>query len=218
MMHNVVREMMRSPGNHRRSRQVVAMLGLVCALAIVGCEREQPGSYPAANRADCLPDVTLTAQNGQSVSLASLKGRPVLVDFIYTTCPGPCPMLTAKFASVAKILGPAVGPRVKIVSITIDPEHDGPAQLKAYAEKQGASGDGWLFLTGSPADVERVLAAFDLRREREADGSVTHTVASFLVGPDGHQIRQYNGLTVKAETVADDVQAALAGGQARSGG
>ena len=193
-------------------RAVALVPALVAALALAGCNRDQTGSYPAANRSDCLPDITLTDQNGRAVSLASFKGHPVLVDFIYTSCSGPCPMLTAKLASVAKLLGPRLGADVKLVSITLDPEHDGPTQLLDYAQKQGANEAGWFFLTGTPERIERVLAGFEIRRQREADGSVTHSVESFLLGPDGRQLRQYNGLTVHPETVVADVEKALSHG------
>jgi protein SCO1 len=192
------------------------LASLVLISVLAACDRpdasDRPGDYAAASRADCLPDLTLTDQFGHDVSLASLKGRPVLVDFIYTSCPGPCPMLTAKLASVAKLLGARMGAQVAMVSITLDPEHDHPAELRQYAAQRGANAAGWLFLTGSPAQIERVLAVFDLRREREADGSITHNVATFLLGPDGRQLRQYNGLTVEAQSVAADVETALAHG------
>jgi protein SCO1/2 len=190
---------------------IVSLLCGAGVLGLAGCDREtadNSGDYAATNRADCLPDITLLDQNAHSVSLASLKGKPVLVDFIYTSCAGPCPMLTAKLASVAKLLGARMGATVELVSITLDPEHDHPAELRQYAEKQGANGRGWLFLTGTPAQIERVLAAFGLRRVREPDGSVTHNVATFLLGPDGIQLRQYNGLTVKPEAVASDIESA----------
>jgi protein SCO1 len=182
---------------------------LLCALAVFGCDHDRTGDYPAANHADCLPAMSLLDQDGHNVSLASLKGRPLIVDFIYASCTGPCPMLTAKLASVAKLLGPRLGRDVKLVSITLDPEHDHPAELKRYADKQGANEDGWLFLTGTPAQIEGVLAAFDLRRETLPDGSVTHNVASFLLGADGRQIRQYNGLTVRPDAVVSDIEHAL---------
>jgi protein SCO1 len=192
----------------------LCLTALLLTFTLSACDRpdasDRPGDYAAASRADCLPDLTLTDQSGHDVSLASLKGRPVLVDFIYTSCPGPCPMLTAKLASVAKLLGAKMGAQVAMVSITLDPEHDHPAELRQYADQRGANAPGWLFLTGSPAQIERVLAVFDLRREREADGSITHNVATFLLGSDGRQLRQYNGLTVGAESVAADVETALA--------
>src|ERR1700736_3695354 len=64
---------------------------------------------PSTMAADCLPQFVLTDQTDHPVSLASLKGQPVLFDFIYTTCPGPCLLLTARMKAIADQLGPALG-------------------------------------------------------------------------------------------------------------
>jgi protein SCO1/2 len=186
-------------------RSSFAVVALALILAASGCAREAAGDYPASNGNNCLPDVSLIDQHGQAISLASLKGKPVLIDFIYTSCASTCPVLTSKIAAVARELGPALGANVTIVSITLDPEHDGPAQLAAYAKSQAVESNRWLFLTGKPADIDQVLAAFKLRRMRESDGSIMHSVSAFLLGPDGHQIRQYNALDVDAKTVAVDI-------------
>ena len=194
-------------------RAGLTIAGLLLAIALAACgNREAVGDYPAANRNDGLPDVSLIDQRGEAFSLASLKGKPVLIDFIYTSCASTCPLLTAKMAQVARELGPALGADVKIVSITLDPEHDSPTQLDRYAKAHGAADRGWIFLTGKPADIDRVLAQYKLRRMRENDGSVMHSVSAFLLGPDGHQIRQYNALDVDAKSVAADVDRALGKG------
>lgn len=194
-------------------RPGLAIAGLLLAIALAACgNREAKGDYPASNRNDGLPDVSLIDQRGEVFSLASLKGKPVLIDFIYTSCASTCPLLTGKMTQVARELGPALGADVKIVSITLDPEHDGPAELDRYAESHGAADRGWIFLTGKPADIDRVLAQYKLRRMRENDGSVMHSVSAFLLGPDGHQIRQYNALDVDAKSVAADVDRALGKG------
>ena len=194
-------------------RALLAMaLMAVFIPAMWGCSHREAagaGSYPAANPADCLPPITLIDQHGRNVDLASLKGRPVLIDFIYTSCPGPCPLMTARMASVAKLVGPKLGKQVTFVSITIDPERDRPAQLERYAVARGADHPGWLFLTGAPAEIDRVLALFDLSSDRNPDGTVNHAVASFLLGPDGHQVRQYQPLEVKPATVAADIDRVL---------
>lgn len=189
----------------------VAAIALAVVLALAACHTaEAIGSYPAANTNDCLPAVTLVDQHGRSISLASLKGQPVLVDFIYTSCALTCPMLTAKMAAIARTLGPALGSKVKIVSITLDPERDHPAELLKYAEREGANDNGWLFLTGTPQQIAEVLARFNIKRARGEDGSITHTIAAFLLGADGHQVRQYNALEVSPAAVADDVDRSLA--------
>jgi protein SCO1 len=133
----------------------------------------------------------------------------VLIDFIYTTCPGPCPLMTARMAAVAKLLGPKLGKQVTFVSISIDPEHDRPAELEKYARARGAYEAGWLFLTGTPAEVDSVLALYHLERSRNPNGTVNHAVMSFLLSPNGHQVRQYRPLEVKASDVVADIDGVL---------
>ncbi len=165
-----------------------------------------------AENSDCLPAIGLIDQNGQSVNLSSLKGKPVLVDFIYTSCPGPCKTLTQRMIDVAQKLGPTLGSQVTMVSISIDPEHDGPQQMLDYARTQGAVRKGWLFLTGGPGQVDATLAAFGLSRERESDGSVSHIVGVILVGPDGRKLHEYNGENLKYDAVAADLRNAIGRG------
>jgi protein SCO1 len=187
---------------------------VIAAIVIVGCHSdESPGSYSSINTNDCLPNVTLVDQNGKPVTLSSLKGKPVLVDFIYTTCASVCPRLTARMNEVARKLGAELGQKVTIVSFTIDPEHDDPAKLLAYAQAQGVSDNGWYFLTGQPAQIDQEMGLFKLIRHRESDGSVTHNVSAFLLGPDGRVLREYNALDVPIDTIVSDVDHSLQSGQ-----
>ncbi|MGA7873983.1 MAG: SCO family protein [Candidatus Binatus sp.] len=197
----------------RHYRRVLVIFSLAALLTLSACgNREARGDYPAANGNNCLPDVSLIDQHGSTVSLESLKGKPVLIDFIYTSCASTCPLLTAKMAAIAHVLGPALGADVRIVSITLDPEHDSPAALATYAQSHDANASGWLFLTGPPAKIDQVLALFKLRRTRESDGSIMHSISAFLLGPDGHQIRQYNALDVSPDAVVADVDRARSKG------
>jgi protein SCO1/2 len=174
-------------------------------IALCACNREAIGDYPAANANDCLPAVNLIDQHGKTVSLASLKGKPVLIDFIYASCAATCPLLTEKMTAIARELGGESNARVTLVSLTLDPEHDTPAAFATYAATHGANRKDWLFLTGSPANIDRVLALFKLRRMRESDGTIMHSVSAFLLAPDGHQVRQYNALDVSPKSVAADI-------------
>jgi cytochrome oxidase Cu insertion factor (SCO1/SenC/PrrC family) len=193
----------------RNGGRALGIVGLAAMLAVSACgDREARGDYPAANGNDCLPSVSLIDQHGTAVSLASLRGKPVLIDFIYTSCASTCPLLTAKMASIAHQLGPVLGADVTMVSITLDPEHDRPAELAKYAKSHDADENGWIFLTGTPAQIDQVLAQFKLRRTRESDGTITHSIEAFLLGPDGHQVRQYSALDVSPDAVVADVDRA----------
>jgi len=192
---------------HRNLRSFVIILAMTSSLfAFTGCDRDSEGRAASAS---ALTDAKLVDQNGNAVVLASLKGKPLVVDFIYTSCPGPCLMETAKLANVAVRLGNDLGPKVTIVSITVDPEHDGSKQLLDYSRQQGADEKGWYFLTGSPAHVDQALAGFKLSRQIEPDGSVGHLVDVMLIGPDGRVVREYDGEVVKAQDIVDDVKKTL---------
>jgi protein SCO1/2 len=101
--------------------------------------------------------VPLITQDGKTVHFYDdlLKDKIVAIDLIYTTCKYECPLETARLAQAQKILGDRVGKDIFFYSITIDPEHDTPAVLKAYAE-QFHAGPGWLFLTGKEKDIELI--------------------------------------------------------------
>jgi len=191
--------------NFRNLVSAVCLLGMLFLSA--SCHRPEADVDTAAKVS--LSDTTLVDQNGNKLSLASLKGKPVLVDFIYTSCPGPCLMETAKLANVALRLGPDLGAKAIIVSISVDPEHDGPKQLLDYSREQGADAKGWYFLTGTPADVDRALAGFKMSRQKGPDGSVGHLVDMLLIGPDGKELREYNGEIVKAQDIVQDIKETL---------
>jgi protein SCO1 len=192
----------------RLARVMAAAVLAVCAGVLFACNYSPApnGAYDASSTEDGLPAVSLIDQNGNNVSLASLRGKPVLIDFIYTSCPGPCSTLTSKLVGVAKDLGPRLGPQVRMVSVSIDPEHDTPKIMKDYAARLGADRSGWLFLTGTPQQVKQVLAAYKLDRIREPDGSVTHMETLFLLGPNGRQRRIYNGVEVEPAVMSADAE------------
>ena len=177
-----------------KPRRMVAILILTTfAFWFAGCDQNSSSATAAASvdRPDCLPDLTLTNKYGNPVDMSSLRGKPLLFDFFYTTCPGPCLVLTARMRKIAEQVGSALGSKVTFVSVTVDPEHDRPAQLLAYAKEQGADRKGWMFLTGTPNQIDQLMGQFKLRRQHEADGSIDHVLEFFVVGADGHLLYQY---------------------------
>ncbi|MBL0225430.1 MAG: SCO family protein [Geobacteraceae bacterium] len=108
-----------------------------------------------------MPDVTLVNQDGKRVKFKSLfnSKKPVVVDFIYGTCTTICPVLSAGYVNLQRKLGPNSG-NVHLISISIDPENDTPKVMKEYLKRYRAQ-PGWDFFTGSRADIDKVMHAFD---------------------------------------------------------
>lgn len=92
-----------------------------------------------------VPPFQLIDQNGQPFGSQQLRGKIWIADFIYTTCPGPCPMISSRMSELQK---PLENTDVHLVSITVDPEHDTPTVLRGYAGKLEARAGRWDFLTG----------------------------------------------------------------------
>lgn len=105
-----------------------------------------------------MPDFALTDQRGQAVTDEALRGAPVIVDFIFTSCPDVCPALTTAMAGVGQRLADTEPP-VRLVSVTVDPERDTPEVLASYAARYQAGPD-WHFLTGPPETVKATLKGF----------------------------------------------------------
>lgn len=107
-----------------------------------------------------VPDVTLVNQDGVKVNLRNLllQDKPVLVDFIYTTCTTICPVLSANFVNFQRRMSDMPG-TYQLVSISIDPENDTPKAMKTYLKRYSAK-PGWDFLTGSRKDINDVIKAF----------------------------------------------------------
>lgn len=101
-----------------------------------------------------VPDFQLIAQNNEPFHGAALKGKIWVADFIYTTCPGPCPRMTSQMHEVQNAI--AKMPEVKLVSFTVDPARDTPQVLADYAKVHGASSELWYFLTGPEAELQRL--------------------------------------------------------------
>jgi protein SCO1/2 len=155
------------------------------------------------------PDFALTDQDGRAVKLSDWRGRAVFLDFVFTRCPGPCPIQTARMVEVQKKLPPELMELARFASVSLDPAYDSPERLREYAEKHGASLENWSFLTGDPAVVQTVLDAYRIGTIRKPDGGIDHVVATFLVSPDGHVARRYLGLKGSAAAMVEDLQKIL---------
>jgi protein SCO1/2 len=142
-----------------------------------------------------VPDVTLTGADGAGIPLreALAGGTPVMLNFIFTTCPTICPVMTATFSRVREKLGTERN-GLRMVSITIDPEYDTPAVLNEYA-KRFSEDPGWLFLTGSLADIVSVQRAFDAYRGNK----MNHAPFTFLRASPGAPWTRIDGILSAAE-------------------
>lgn len=135
---------------------LVAALGVGTLAALGAAGRFAGEPLPVLGR---VPAFSLVDQAGRPVTGESLRGQVVVTSFIYTTCPDVCPTISARMASLgARVAADRrLASRVRLVSISVDPDHDTPAVLAEYAARFGADGERWRFLTGDAAGVRALL-------------------------------------------------------------
>jgi protein SCO1/2 len=143
-----------------------------------------------------VPQFQLTAQTGRPFDSQSLDGHIWVADFIYTTCPGPCPMMSSQM----RRLQISTTPNISLVSFTVDPEHDTPPVLAAYAKHFTADPARWHFLTGEPSRLNDLgLNTFKLN---SVDGSLIHSTRFVLV--DG--ARRIRGYYIDTSQLLHDIR------------
>src|SRR5499427_4295935 len=129
----------------------------------------QTTSQRPSNRwgANYFPNLPVIDQNGRTLNFYDdvIKGKIVVISFIYTSCQDLCPLTTAKMAQIADKLDGAVGRDLFFISMSVDPENDTPERMKAFADAFDA-GPGWLFLTGKVADIRAVNYKLGDRSDR----------------------------------------------------
>jgi protein SCO1/2 len=194
-------------------------LGVLCVLLVIGWRA--PGLSHKAEEGERLSKIgpaaafALTAQDGRRLALAELRGKVVLITFIYASCADACPLLTAKMAGLQDELGRDFGPNVYFLSITVDPERDTPEVLTRYAQAHGANLSGWAFLTGTPDEIRAVARHYGVYYKQQAAGDVDHTFLTSLVDQRGTLRVQYMGIRFDPDELLRDLQSLLREGGAR---
>ncbi len=187
------------------ARSGAALLALAASggLASAGTE---PSSAPAAVsgptrsiRDYAVPAVRLVREDGAVVSLANEMndGRPIVLNFIFTTCTSVCPLMSSLFEQFEHRLG-ADAAKVHLMSISLDPEHDTPARLLEYARKFHA-GPEWQYYTGTLADSIAAQRAFDVYR----GDKMGHVVVTLMRAAPGKPWLRIEGFVTPDDLVRD---------------
>jgi protein SCO1/2 len=153
------------------------------------------------------PTFSLTTQDGARLALQDLRGKVVVVTFIYATCADTCPLLTAKLAGLQARLGTDLGTTVFFLAITVDPARDTPQVLQRYAQVHGANLAGWAFLTGTPVEIQQVARHYGIYYKKTPRGAVDHTFLTSLIDHSGTLRVQYLGVRFDPEELLRDLQA-----------
>jgi protein SCO1/2 len=180
---------------------MIAVLGAFVALAAIYryAGSQQPADPPSELRKmSVIPPFMLTERSGKAVTNRDLAGKIWVADFVYTTCPGPCPEVTAEMARVQSAV--ADDPHVQLVTFTVDPQTDTPPVLAKYADLYHADPNRWWFLTGPEKPLYDLIQNGFLQAVQDNRGkppdpgqfTVTHSLYFALVDRDGNMRAVYD--------------------------
>ncbi len=153
------------------------------------------------------PGFALTDQNGNQISNEDLRGQIVLYNFTYTNCEE-CAQTDEVMAQVQNRLDEvtAVDIPIKLVTISVDPEHDTPEVLTEYAQSLGANPDQWVFATGSPAMLKSVIGGgFSLFYQQQEDGAFDLDPGFMLIDGNGIMRAEYRTAVPEIDIMLRDI-------------
>jgi protein SCO1/2 len=169
-------------------------------IRIVGHSEPASARAPArvnrVHEGDAVPEFAFVDERNRPLTTADLRGHLTVLTFVFTRCPVPefCPLLSLRFGELQRAIGADSGfaRRVRLLSITLDPEHDRPEVLTEYARGVGADPAVWSFATGETAQIDSVVRAFSVFRERNGV-TLDHTLCTALVDGDGTIVELWRG-------------------------
>ena len=165
-----------------------------------------------------VPDFALVNQDGKTIHLDSFKGKVTLITFIYTRCPFAdyCPLVSKNFAQIYAGIraNPTLSSKVRLLSVSFDPDHDTPQVLRQYgstfdATTGGSSFDRWEFATASPKDLEKITQFFGVFYD-PSQKEIVHSLSTSVISPQGTIYKWYSGNEWKPSDLIDDATKALA--------
>lgn len=167
---------------------------------------QQPAPMARAQMGKAAPDAALVDQDGRRFALSELRGKAVLVAFIYTSCHHICPLIFESVNAVQKRIRSEGVLDFSSVFVTVDPEIDTPEVLRAYASRRGADLSSTVFLTGNEEALRAVWDGYGVRIKRLARGLIDHPPMTFLVDADGTVRYRYPGAVLDTEAVVADLR------------
>jgi protein SCO1 len=193
-------------------RSWVDRLDVISAAPIDAGLQQTPAAPTLVHVGGAMPDFELTDQAGARVALSSLKGKVVAVTFIYTRCPLPdyCPRMVENFRAVRARFADRMERDLVFLTISFDPKYDTPETLARYASANRAAGPGWHFLTGEPANIERVCDAFGIQYFAE-EGLITHSLQTAVIDRAGRLAATVEGKDFTPAQLGDLVESVLSG-------
>jgi protein SCO1/2 len=196
---------------------VKRLLPILAAFSFAAAPAAGQSSVTHASRLDGerkpAADFTLLTQDARTFTLSKDgAGRPLLVTFIFTSCPGACPLVVDECIEAARQAGKgrAAKDRPLVLAVSFDPDVDTPAKLKRHMKENHLSPRDVVFLTGSKEAIDKVVHDWGVNVGRDKNGDIFHGFQTAVLDRAGRIVAQYFGAGIEKKDLRADVKAASA--------
>jgi protein SCO1 len=196
-------------------RDLVATTLLTLCVCLLAHGAEPPEQAVSANPSLSIiaraPDFTLLDPSGEPVKLSGQRGKVVLLAFVFTTCPGVCPLISKQMSALQTSLKHEnlFGGKARMLSVTVDPNTDSAEVLQKYAATFSADASGWRFLRESPEKTQPVLQAYDEWTKLLPKGEIDHPARVYLIDQRGNIREIYSLAFFNEKQALLDIKALL---------
>ncbi|HEY4650538.1 MAG TPA: SCO family protein [Pontibacter sp.] len=201
-------------------------LGIIVGLALISCTTEgnKPDTHAAHQATEAATqaansaisdlsvynlDTDWTNQQGEPLKLPQLQGKIQLVAMVYTSCTYACPRIVSDLKRIEVSLEKYRKEDVGIVLVTMDPERDTPAQLKAFASENGLDPARWVLLTSKQENIQELAVLLNMKYKNEGNGNIAHSNIISVLNPAGEIIHQQEGLGAEPDETIKAIDALL---------
>jgi protein SCO1/2 len=178
----------------------LAILGAVIWVGTIAGHPFEAASVSAA------PSDGLSNQRGEPFAMDQLLGKSVVLNFIFTHCPGICPLQTQALRRVREALPESVRERVHFVSVSVDPERDTPQALSAFAAKHAVDQEHWTFVTGPARELSTLSQSYSAQALPAGAGPLDHRTEVRLISAEGRLMQAYTGNPLDEPRLAREIQ------------
>jgi protein SCO1 len=185
-------------------------LVLAAALLLAGGAAAQPATRKDG-RGEKAPDFTLVTQDGKVFTLGKDgRGRPILLTFIFTSCPGACPLVVDDCLEAARAAGKgkSAKDRPLVVALSFDPDVDTPQRLREHMKENKFKRSEIVFLTGGKGAVDRAVHDWEVNVGRDEKGDIFHGFQTAVIDRQGTIVARYYGAGIDVKALTADAQAA----------
>jgi protein SCO1/2 len=190
-------------------RSLALVLALACAPALAHKEHAPAREWERIEANEPAPAFTLLRQDGRRVSLEDLRGKPLVITFMYTGCTDVCPVLLHTLTLAERQLAPRERGAVRFVAITVDPVRDTPARLRGYLQERGLDPARWLLLTGTLEEAARAANDYGVVVRPAPRGDFVHNSVFIVIDAEGRERAEFHGLATPPEAIAAELRLLL---------